>query len=200
MTAPVNSSSTEVIAPATGFIYVAPANTPAPTWPFIPNHDGPVETAWKSIGNTSLDNGVEMTMDGDDPEVLGSWQDPALITTNPAKTYSLTMNLEDITIETLNLYYGGQVSSSADVFVIPSTPTPSERALFIAASDGSQMVGFHYPRASIIGSDSITLDPAAITEVPVTATILSAGSGAGFTGMGQVFKKCDVPTVNPTLP
>jgi hypothetical protein len=195
-----NTSSTEVIAPATGFIYVAPANTPAPLWPFIPNHDGPVETTWVSIGNTSLDNGVEMSMDGDDPEVLGSWQDPALITTNPAKTYALTMNLEDITVETLNLYYGANLAPTAETFVIPTTPIPAERALFIAATDGSQMVGFHYPRVSIIGSDSITLDPSAITEVPVTATILSAGAGAGFTGMGQVFKKTDVPAVNPTAP
>lgn len=195
-----NTSSTEVIAPATGFIYVAPVNTPAPLWPFIPSHDGPVEVLWKSIGNTSLENGIEMSMDGDDPETLGSWQDAALITTNPAKTYALTMNLEDITIETLNLYYGGKVLDTAQVFVIPSTPTPAERALFIAASDGTQMVGFHYPRVSIIGSDSITLDPAAITEVPVTATILSAGAGAGFTGMGQVFPKADIPATNPTLP
>lgn len=193
-----NSSSTEVIAPATGFVYVAPPNTPPPLWPFIPGHEGPVEEAWISIGNTSLENGVEMTMDGDDPETLGSWQDPALITTNPAKVYSLTLNLNDFTIETLNIYYGAKVSASAEVFTIPSTPTPSERALFIAASDGSQMVGFHYARASLIGSDSITLDPSAITELPVTATILSAGTGAGYVGMGQVFKKTDIPTENPT--
>ncbi|GEB50446.1 hypothetical protein [Streptomyces cacaoi] len=185
----------DVIVPGTGYVYVAEASTPAPAFPFAPAE---APDGWTSIGNTSIENGIEMSVDGDDPETLGSWQDPNITSTNPSKTYSLTINLEDITVETLQLYYGA-TKDAVDKdgnFTIPAQPTPVEKAMFIIASDGSNVVGWYYPRTSIVGSDSITLDPTAITEVPVKATILS-GVISGRTSLGKVFPKAPLSEIPP---
>lgn len=172
------------LAPKTGYVYVAPVDTPTPpTFPFEPDgkeiafnyKEGTKETSakWVSIGNTSLENGIEMAVEGDDPETLGTWQVPALEVTSPPKSYSMTMNLADISLETLKLYYGAGDSAVVDgQFVIPNTPTTTDKALYIVGTDGKHVVAWYYPSVRLIGADSITLDPAALTEVPIRASIV----------------------------
>ncbi|WP_367138528.1 MULTISPECIES: hypothetical protein [Streptomyces] len=201
------------LAPKTGYVYVAPVDTPAPpTFPFEPTgrdisftyKDGMKEIAakWVSIGNTSLENGIEMAVEGDDPETLGTWQVPALEVTSPPKSYSMTMNLADISLETLKLYYGAGDSAVVDgQFVIPNTPTTTDKALYIIGTDGKHVVAWYYPSVRLIGADSITLDPSALTEVPVRASIVKGRAyleldkdnkivpGSDRDGLGRVFPK-----------
>ncbi|MEU9871106.1 hypothetical protein AB0C87_24965 [Actinomadura sp. NPDC048021] len=150
-------------------------------------------TGWTSIGNTSLENGISREVDGDDPEVLGSWQNPALRTTRPVKTRSVSLNLMDFTVDAYSLYYGGGVVVGPDgvtpatetdtvkAFQIPASSVPQEKALLIIAVDGEYQVVEHYGMASITGADAIEYDPTALAEIPVTATTLSA-DGTDYTG------------------
>lgn len=195
------------IAPTLGYIYVAPTDTPAPKFPFKPTSvtaavDGDGESGeaealkgiWKSVGNTSLENGIEMAVEGDDPEVLGSWQIPNLETTDPSKQYSLTMNLNDITVETLKLYYGAGDDNVVDKdFLIPASPTATDKALFILGHNGKQAIAWYYPSTKLIGADAITIDPAALTEVPIKAQILTGKlknkKGDLVDSMGRVYPK-----------
>ncbi|MEU3690547.1 hypothetical protein [Streptomyces narbonensis] len=201
------------LAPKTGYVYVAPVDTPAPpTFPFEPDGkditftytDGQkqISAKWASIGNTSLENGIEMAVEGDDPETLGTWQVPALEVTSPPKSYSMTMNLADISLETLKLYYGAGESAVHDgQFVIPNTPTTTDKALYIIGTDGKHVVAWYYPSVRLIGADSITLDPSALTEVPVRASIVKGRAyleldednkiveGSEKDGLGRVFPK-----------
>ncbi|MEU9603709.1 hypothetical protein [Streptomyces sp. NPDC048057] len=206
------------LAPKTGYVYVAPVNTPPPKFPFEPDgrdiaftyKEGLTEVAakWVSIGNTSLENGIEMSVEGDDPETLGTWQVPALEVTSPPKSYSMTINLADISLETLKLYYGaGDSSVVGGQFVIPNTATPADRAVYIIGTDGRHAVAWYYPSTRIIGSDSITLDPAALTEVPVRASIVAGRAyadldvdnkivpGSEKNGLGRVYPKVRLPEV-----
>ncbi|MGW5532513.1 phage tail tube protein [Streptomyces xanthochromogenes] len=202
------------LAPKTGYVYVAPVDTPAPpTFPFEPDGrditftwkdetDKLATAKWVSIGNTSLENGIEMSVEGDDPETLGTWQVPALEVTSPPKSYSMTVNLADISIETLKLYYGaGDSAVTKGQFVIPNTPTTTDKALYIIGTDGKHVVAWYYPSVRIIGSDSITLDPSALTEVPVRASIVKGRAyleldkdnkvvpNTAKDGLGRVFPK-----------
>ncbi|MGW1278448.1 phage tail tube protein [Streptomyces tsukubensis] len=204
------------LAPKTGYVYVSAVNTPPPTFPFEPDgrditftyRDGLTEIAatWTSIGNTSLENGVEMSVEGDDPETLGTWQVPALEVTSPPKTYSMTIALADISLETLKLYYGANDSAVVGgQFIIPNAATPADRAIYIIGTDGVHVAAWYYPSTRIIGSDSITLDPAALTEVPVRASIVSGRAhvdlgvdnkivpGSEKTGLGRVYPKARIP-------
>ncbi|MGW5735733.1 MULTISPECIES: phage tail tube protein [Streptomyces] len=157
-----------------------------------------VATGWLDIGNTSLENGIELANDGDDPEVLGSWQNPAIKTTTPAKVFSLTIALNDFTAETYRLYYGAGETAfdkATGQFTIPTTPTSQKHSLLIVARDGNDYVTFYYPKAEIIGADSITLDPSALSEIPVKATILGSKNEAD--GMGKISEK---KTLAPDAP
>ncbi|MFE3579071.1 phage tail tube protein [Streptomyces vinaceus] len=202
------------LAPKTGYVYVSAVDTPAPpTYPFEPDGrditftwkdeaDRLATAKWVSIGNTSLENGIEMSVEGDDPETLGTWQVPALEVTSPPKSYSMTVNLADISIETLKLYYGaGDSAVTKGQFVIPNTPTTTDKALYIIGTDGKHVVAWYYPSVRIIGADSITLDPSALTEVPVRASIVKgrayleldkdnkAVPNTAKDGLGRVFPK-----------
>ncbi|MEU5878181.1 hypothetical protein [Spirillospora sp. NPDC047279] len=179
------------VLPSTGYVFVANAGTAMPTLP-IANPKVP-GTGWVSIGNTSLENGISRDVEGDDPEVLGSWQNPALKTTRPIKTRSLTLNLLDFTVDAYALYYGGGVVVGPDgvtpatetdtvkAFQIPANAVPQEKALLIVAVDGEYQVVEHYGLASIIGAGAIEYDPTALAEIPVTATTLSH-NGSAHTG------------------
>ncbi|MBO1414461.1 hypothetical protein [Streptomyces sp. FH025] len=182
-----------VLVPGTGYIYVAPPGTPLPDLKagFDPKDStkwGPEGLTWKSIGNTSLDNGIEMSVDGDEPEVLGSWQNKSLKTTDPGKTYAVTINLSDFTAESYKLYYGTDKGlDSKGLFSIPASPTAQNRALMIAAVDGTKCVAWHYPKSSIIGADSVTMDPAALGEMPVKATVVALNQSTPLGSVTPVF-------------
>ncbi|WP_431911724.1 hypothetical protein [Nonomuraea jabiensis] len=172
-----------VLVPNTGYIFVAPEGTPKPTLPLdIRNLRTLRETVgfpWESIGNTSLENGITHESEGDDPEVLGTWQNPSLRTTNPPKIYTVTLALADFTVETYKLYYGGGTVAADGSFVIPSVPAASTKAMLIVAVDGDRHVVEYYERVSLIGAEGVTYDPAALTEMPVRATILGGVAGLG---------------------
>ncbi|MFI6319750.1 hypothetical protein ACIBG8_19605 [Nonomuraea sp. NPDC050556] len=172
-----------VLVPNTGYIFVAPEGTPKPTLPLdIRNLRTLRETVgfpWASIGNTSLENGVGHETEGDDAEVLGTWQNPSLRTTNPPKVYTVTLALADFTIDTYKLYYGGGTVTADGSFQIPSVPAASTKAMLIVAVDGDRHVVEYYERVSLIGAEGVTFDPSALTEMPVKATILGGVAGLG---------------------
>ncbi|WP_441248942.1 hypothetical protein [Kitasatospora sp. McL0602] len=182
-----------VLVPGTGYIYVAEPGTPMPKLikgfdPKDPKTWGTDGAKWTSVGNTSLDNGIEYSVDGDEPETLGSWQNKALKVTNPGKVYAVTINLEDFTEESYKLYYGTAKGVGADgMFVIPNSPAAQPRALLIVAVDGEHAVVWHYLKAEIIGSDGTTLDPAALAEMPVKATVVSHNTSAPLGTVSPVF-------------
>lgn len=186
--------------PATGYLYVAAVGTERPeidtgfdytdpaTWG-LDDGGTPPAPLWTNIGHTSLENGLEFASDGDDPETLGTWQVPNLRTTNPRRTYSVTINLAEFTPEAYELYYGGGslvTIEGVDSYVIPDIPVAQERALLILAVDGQHMVAQHFKKVSLIGSDSMTYDPAALTEMPITATILGGQTYGSGSGQGEV--------------
>lgn len=179
------------VLPSTGYVYVADVGEPMPTLP-ISDPKAPGGN-WVSIGNTSLENGISRETEGDDPEVLGSWQNPSLRTTRPVKTRSVSINLMDFTVDAYELYYGGgtvvgpdgvtpaQPEDTVKAFQIPANSVPQEKALLIIAVDGEYQVVEHYGKASITGGDAIEYDPTALAEIPVVATTLSA-DGTDYTG------------------
>ncbi|MFD0374666.1 fibronectin type III domain-containing protein [Streptomyces sp. NPDC127112] len=151
---------------------------------------------WLDIGNTSLENGIELANEGDDPEVLGSWQNPAIKTTTPAKTFSLTIACHDFTAQTFRLYYGSKDGADANGnFKIPTIPQPQEHSLLIVAVDGDEYLTFYYPKVSFIGTDSVTLDPSTLSEIPVKGNILGS---AQVDGMGMIGKKRKLPSLEIT--
>lgn len=169
-----------VLKPGTGYIYLADPDTAKPTVtdPLDPG------VGWSNLGHTSLSNGISFGRNGDSPETLGSWQNPALRTTAPTITYTLTINALQASVETYQLYFGaGPEAVQPDgSFRIPARPTAQVRALLVIAVDGTVFLPLWHPRVSLVGSDAITFDPNALAEFPVTATFLGSSLLDGALG------------------
>lgn len=169
--------NSEVVLPGTGYVYLGEPNTAKPVDWFDPLAPG---VGWESVGHTSLDNGMELGRDGDDPDTLGSWQNPKLRTSNPDVTYSLTLNALQASVDTYRLYFGagmGAVQSDGS-FKIPAKPQAQSKALLVVVVDAEQMLPLYFPNVSLLGSDAVTFDPTALLEFPITGTILSGTDGS----------------------
>ncbi|MFF1792663.1 hypothetical protein ACFVXQ_00220 [Kitasatospora sp. NPDC058263] len=173
--------ATTTIIPGTGYIYLAPPDTPKPltiTDPLAPG------SPWGNLGHTSRDNMPELTRDGDDPTTLGSWQNAKLRQTSPDIEYGLTFNSIQADAASLQLYFGaGPEAMQSDGSIrIPVRPTPQIKALLMIMVDGSHFVPLWHPRVSLLGADAVSLDPENWFELPIKGTFLASSLIGGAIG------------------
>jgi hypothetical protein len=161
-----------VIVPGTGHIYVAPAGTPKPA-----NLTDP-ESPWRDLGHTSVDDGLTITKDGGDSNILGTWQNPALRDRRDPVTFALTAHLLQLSNDTLSMYFGGGDISVAGVFGVNLIPQPVELAMFIRIVDGEHEVPLYIARTSISSDDDVEVDVENFLSFPIRATILGASGQA----------------------
>jgi hypothetical protein len=156
----------EVVIPGTGHVYFAPVGTPKPVSLITP------ATPWEEIGHTSAENGMTITRDGGDSEVLPSWQNPNLRERRDPVVFALTFNLLQISNETLALYFGGGDITDDGVFGVNIVPVAQERALFMRIVDGANEWPLYIPKVSLSSEDDVEVDVEAFLEFPVRATVL----------------------------
>ncbi|MDO3076128.1 phage tail protein [Mycobacteroides abscessus subsp. abscessus] len=133
---------------------------------------------WKMTGHTSRDDLPEFGKDGGDTEVKGTWQNKALRETlsGDPRVDFVTAILEQFDRGNLELYYGEDDTNEDGVFNVDGDFAPVERALLIVIVDGDVSVGFHAPKTSIRGDDSIAMDVDNFVGFPVRATFLKMGA------------------------
>jgi hypothetical protein len=140
--------------------------------------------AWTEVGNTSLDNILNLTSEGGAVTTLSSLQNKSLRQTIEARVESLGLNLLEWTDESLKLYYGGNAVVAADGAVeVPSEPVPTERAFLAVLEDGENVAGFYCAKASIFRSDDIAVaDTNTLAQLPIKVTALNnAGAVSALT-------------------
>lgn len=133
---------------------------------------------WKMTGHTSRDDLPEFGKDGGDTEVKGTWQNKALRETlsGDPRVDFVTAILEQFDRGNLELYYGEDDTNEDGVFNVEGDFAPVERALLIVIVDGDVSVGFHAPKTSIRGDDSIAMDTDNFVGFPVRMTFLKMGA------------------------
>jgi hypothetical protein len=128
-------SDSSVYVPGTGFIYLAPASTAVPaslTSPAAP---------WVNLGHTSLDDGITITRDGGDSEVLGTWQNPSLRERKDPTTFALTMVAHQVDNTVLGLYFGGGDATGTGKFGVNATTGTTDKAMYVRIVDGANSLG-----------------------------------------------------------
>lgn len=137
-------------------------------------------SGWTEFAQTSLDALPEIALSSDGGEpVLAASQD---VVGTTGRTSSLAVNMTSIQIDDISLgfYFGaGGTSSAGNKFKINTLGTPTERALWFVITTAAGGIGQVYPRASIIGNDSVSVDRENPLSLPLVATILSK-SGASL--------------------
>jgi hypothetical protein len=142
--------------------------------------------AWTEVGNTTLDNILNLTSEGGAVTTLSSLQNKSLRQSVEARIESLGINLLDWTADTLKLYYGGNAVVGADGAVeIPSEPVPTEKAFLAVLEDGENVAGFHAAKSSIFRSDDIAVaDTNSLAALPIKVTALNnAGAKSALTAI-----------------
>lgn len=163
-----------VFVPATGYIYTAPVGTEVDLVSFDPDTFGLNEVDnpdWEPVGYTSEDNLPEFGYEGGDSESKGSWQKKNMrqISTESPVDY-VTFQPQQITPETLEMYYGPNASTEPDRFGIDIPGKTIERAILVVLVDGDAAVGFTAPKTSITREESVSLATDDFATFPVRAT------------------------------
>ena len=155
-----------VLIPGTGYVYTAPIGTPAPTDFLAP------ESPWEDLGHTSIEDGLTITKDGGDSNILGTWRNPSLRDRRDPVNFAITIHLLQLTNETLAFYFGGGDTSVDGVFGVNLITQPQERAMFIRIVDGDVSAPLYVPRVSLASDDDVEVDVENFLAFPVRATVL----------------------------
>jgi hypothetical protein len=159
-------SDSAVILPGTGYLYIAPAETAVPaslTSPAAP---------WDNLGHTSRDDGLTITRDGGDSEVIGTWQNASLRERRDPTTFAITAHLQQVDNNTLQLYFGDGDVTVDGVFGVTSATDTIEKALYVRIVDGNNAVGLYVPKVSISSDDDVEVDVEGFLSFPVRMTVL----------------------------
>ena len=155
-----------VILPGTGYMYLAPAETAAPT--NLTEPDDP----WENLGHTSREDGLTITRDGGDSENVGTWQNASLRERREPSVFALTAFLHQVDNNVLSLYFGGGDASVEGAFGVTSAASTTNKALYVRIVDGDNEVGLYVPKASIAAEDDVEVDVEGFLAFPIRATVL----------------------------
>ena len=155
-----------VYVPGTGHVYLAPAATAKPA-----NLVSPA-SPWAELGHTSLDDGLTITRDGGDSNILGTWQNPALRDRRDPVTFAITLTAHQVDNTTLGLYFGGGDLSEAGVFGVNSSTGTTDTAMYVRIVDGDNEIGLYLPKVSVSSDDDMEVDPENFLGFPLRATVL----------------------------
>lgn len=168
-----------VILPGTGYLYVAPAETAVPASLTSP------ASPWENLGHTSREDGLTITRDGGDSEVIGTWQNPSLRERRDPTTFAITAFLQQVDNTVLEMYFGTGDVSVADEFGVTSTTGTTSKALYVRIVDGSNSVGLYVPKVSIAAEDDVEVDVEGFLSFPVRMTVLQVSGSNLMTFFGD---------------
>jgi len=157
-----------VFVPGTGYVWVAPVGTPAPDVNDLDSIGAP----WRDLGHTSIEDGLTITKDGGDSNVLGTWRNPALRDRRDPTVFALTIHLLQLVNDTLSMYFGGGDDTGEGFFDVNLIPQPVELAMLVRIVDGDSSATLYLPKTSISSDDDVEVDVENFLAFPVRATVL----------------------------
>lgn len=157
-----------VVIPGEGHLYLnLSGSATRPTDPFTPGSE------FEEIGHTSRESPLTIAKEGGERTTHGSWQNAALRESISPITYQFNFALLQWDDLSYQLYYGSNGTVDGDYYSVPKgNPVPTEGAMYIRVDDGDQFADFWLPRVSILGGDSVEMDPENLTGFPVLTTVL----------------------------
>lgn len=155
-----------VYIPGTGHLYIAPAETVIPA-----NLTAPA-SPWEDLGHTSRDDGLTITRDGGDSEVLGTWQNASLRERRDPTNFAVTCHLQQVDNNALEMYFGPGDVDVADQFGVTSATGTIEKALYVRIIDGTNEASLYVPKVSISSDDDVEIDVENFLTFPIKMTVL----------------------------
>lgn len=167
-----------VLIPGLGYLYIAPAEEAKPASLTAP------ASPWENFGHTSREDGLTITRDGGDSEVLGTWQNPSLRERRDPTNFAITAFLHQVDNNVLEAYFGPGDVSVAGEFGVTSAVATIERALYVRIVDGTNEADLYLPKVSISSEDDIEVDVEGFLAFPVRMTVLQVTGSNLMTWIG----------------
>lgn len=168
-----------VFVAATGYVFVAPNGTPAPTPAQLDALNlttfAGLNAAWTQVGHTSRETLPEFDTEGGDTKVRGTWQKQRLreVQTGDPNVDSVKLVLEQWDTTTLPLFFGSpDPTAPTGVFGVTGNYVPLEYAMLIILVDGSTVIGFYTARAAITRDGALKLPLDDFAGLPIKASFL----------------------------
>lgn len=169
---------TAVLIPGAGEMWSAPSGTDIPADLTAPT------TPWENLGHTSREDGLTITRDGGDSEVIGTWQNPSLRERREPTTFAITAFMHQVDNQVLSMYFGPGDTSVAGQFGVTSAVATIELALYVRIIDGTNEAGLYIPRASISSEDDVEVDVEGFLAFPCRMTVLQVTGSNLMTWVG----------------
>ena len=171
-----------VLIPGTGELYTAPLVAGVPA--VMPADPQEPADPWETLGHTSREDGLTITRDGGDSEVIGTWQNPSLRERREPTTFALTCFLHQVTNEVMEMYFGPGDIDTAGQFGVTSSVATIERSLYVRIIDGANEAGLYIPRVSISSEDDVEVDVEGFLAFPCRFTVLQVSGSNLMTWIG----------------
>lgn len=167
---PLQGQTVAVTASATG---LTGGTTPAVTAAVSSAANG-----WDQIGHTSRGKMPEFGFDGGKLEMKGTWQKERLreIRTGDPVADSLKITLEQWDADSLELYFGANVSDVDGVFAVDGNFNPVYKSFLVFIVDGPAKIGFYASKAEVQRDASVDLPIDDFAGLPIEATFLNLGT------------------------
>jgi hypothetical protein len=167
-----------VLIPGTGELWTAPGETPMPTSLTAP------ATPWENLGHTSREDGLTITREGGDSEVIGTWQNPTMRERREPTSFAITAFLHQVDNNVLEMYFGPGDTAEDGQFGVTSSVATIERALYVRIIDGNNEAGLYVPKVSISSEDDMEVDVEGFLAFPVRMTVLQVTGSNLMTWVG----------------
>lgn len=162
-------SSSSLILPGKGTVFVAPVGTTPPTdLSTIDPNDTTTYTGFDCLGHTSRSNAVALTKDGGDATSVGSWLSDSVRTSYAPINYGCTVNGLQMDELTLGLAFGGGVIENGG-YTVKGSVTAVDRAVLILFIDGAVNSGILAYNASVTIGDAPSVSVDDFLEVQLSA-------------------------------
>lgn len=166
-----NDDASNIVVAGDGDVWVAPENTPAPTFAGAPT------TPWAPLGFATED-GVQITYDRTVTPV-NAWQAlGALRNLTTDAPLAIAFTCIEFTPGVIELAFRGGMLDTTDpdstVWTAPEADTEDVRACLVRGIDGASTFDFYFPRTELQGSHQMNLQRTQESRVPIELGVLFA--------------------------
>lgn len=166
---------TATLSIGTGDFYTGAVDAAAPT-----DLSSIASPTWTRLGHTSQEDIFTISSDGGDATSLGTLQAPVLRTKYSPRVETFTIQVEQMDLPNLKLYFGSNMSlipGSTLYYGVPSAPTITVSAFLCVFKDGSNHFSFYAPKAEIFRGDDMDFsDTESLVALPLNIKPVQSGT------------------------
>jgi len=187
----MSAVDSSLIVPGHGTFFFGEEGSTLPTDPLTAFAlDATAPSGWIDIGHTSTENTIAFSKDGGDTTQLNTWYRDAVRVVYGALTWGATIGALQVTGDTLDLAFGGQLDEVGGRYIVPATPQPKSGQGVILFQDSTDSMLFYMPKIQVTIGDAPSVSTEQFFEIQLALSILASATltANGKSGLMAIYK------------